>query len=157
MTILSALPLFAALAGTPGAIESDGPAVVKVGEHAITQEMVDAALIGMPESDLERSAGIVHEAATERATKPDLIWAPLVEHDPSLRIKLRNIAVYAAINSAPVVRESWDLDDEAVYELSLEVTNTSWAEMRISSDGQHRLRTFNWYPHLQREEDMTLV
>ena len=32
-------------------------------------------------------------------------------------MKLRNIAVYAAINSSPVVRESWGLDDSAVEQI----------------------------------------
>jgi 5,10-methylenetetrahydromethanopterin reductase len=71
-------------------------------------------LLSVPESDLERSAGVVHGAAAHRIDPPELAWAPLVEHDPSLRTKLRNIAVYAAINSTPVVRESWGLDDEGV-------------------------------------------
>ena len=74
-------------------------------------------LLSVPDSDLERSAGLVHEGAEESGASPDLLWAPLVEHDPSLRTKLRNIAVYAAINSTPVVRESWGLADRDVDEI----------------------------------------
>ena len=71
-------------------------------------------LLSVPDSDLERSAGLVHEGAADRSDPPELVWAPLVEHDPSLRTKLRNIAVYAAINSRRVVRASWGLDAEGV-------------------------------------------
>ena len=74
-------------------------------------------LLSVPESDLERSASLVHEGAAEGGRSPDVLWAPLVEHDPSLRTKLRNIAVYAAINSTPVVRESWGLADREVDEI----------------------------------------
>jgi broad specificity phosphatase PhoE len=48
------------------------------------------------------------------------------------------------------------LGDEAVYELSLEINNTAWAEIRTGSHGL-RVRCFNWHPHLSDPETVTLV
>ena len=48
------------------------------------------------------------------------------------------------------------LEDEVVYELSLEINNTAWAEIRTGSHGL-RVRCFNWHPHLREPEFVTLV
>jgi broad specificity phosphatase PhoE len=50
----------------------------------------------------------------------------------------------------------WGLDDETTYELGLEVNNSSWAEIRFSDVG-HRVRCFNWHPHIRDPELLTLV
>jgi len=48
------------------------------------------------------------------------------------------------------------LEDVAVYELSLEINNTAWAEIRTGSHGL-RVRCFNWHPHLVDPDSVTLV
>ena len=48
------------------------------------------------------------------------------------------------------------LDDLAVYELSLEINNTAWTEIRTGRNGV-RVRCFNWRPHLVEPESVTLV
>jgi 5,10-methylenetetrahydromethanopterin reductase len=71
-------------------------------------------LWAIPSSDLERSIGVVRDAAAGRDTPPQLIWAPLVEHDPSLREKIMHVAVYASLNTRPSVRSTWGLHDDLV-------------------------------------------
>jgi len=48
------------------------------------------------------------------------------------------------------------LEDVTVYELSLEINNTAWAEIRTGSSGL-RVRCFNWHPHLVKVDSVTLV
>jgi hypothetical protein len=55
--------------------------------------------------------------AAGRATPPELVWAPLVEHDRALRPDLLHVAVYACINTAPAVRREWGVDDALVVRI----------------------------------------
>lgn len=71
-------------------------------------------LWAIPATDLDRSAGLVLEGAEGRAMPPELVWAPLVEHDPSLRPSILHVAVYASLNTRRPVRLGWGLDDELV-------------------------------------------
>lgn len=48
------------------------------------------------------------------------------------------------------------LADVTVYELSLEINNTAWAEIRTGNGGL-RVRCFNWHPHLLEPDLITLV
>jgi hypothetical protein len=64
----------------------------------------------VPASDLARSAGVVAEGAAGRERPPEIVWAPLVAHDDETRRSMMNAAVYASINTAPVVRAGWGLD-----------------------------------------------
>lgn len=48
------------------------------------------------------------------------------------------------------------LADLRVYELSLEINNTAWAEIRTGKGGL-RVRCFNWHPHLLEADLITLV
>lgn len=78
-------------------------------------QVADRVLLwAIPDSDLERTVGVVSDAAAGRSRPPDFIWAPLVEHDPSLRDNIMHVAVYAALNTKRSVRESWGLDQELV-------------------------------------------
>ena len=63
----------------------------------------------VPDSDLDRSAALVAEGAVERAAPPEIVWAPLVAHDEATRRSSRTAAVYAAINTAAPIRDTWGL------------------------------------------------
>ena len=101
------------LAPVPVLVAARGSRLLRIAGAVADRVM----LLSVPDSDLERSAGLVRDGAVDRSDPPELVWAPLVEHDPSLRAKLRNIAVYAAINSRRVVRASWGLDGEGVDQI----------------------------------------
>lgn len=77
--------------------------------------LADRVLLwAIPDSDLERSIRLVDEGAAGRHHRPELVWAPLVEHDPSLRPSLMHVAVYASLNTRPSIRAGWGLDDTLV-------------------------------------------
>lgn len=69
-------------------------------------------LWALPTSDLERSVGLVRAGAARRGDggAPEVIWAPLVDHDGSGRAR-RSIA-YAVLNSRPALHEQWGLSPE---------------------------------------------
>lgn len=71
-------------------------------------------LWAIPDSDLDRSVGVIRAAAAGRPDPPELIWAPLIEHEASLRDKIMHVAVYASLNTRAVVRRGWGLDDDLV-------------------------------------------
>lgn len=71
-------------------------------------------LWAIPDSDLDRSVGVVLDAAADRESPPELIWAPLVEHEPSLRDKIMHVAVYASLNTRPAIRSAWGLHGRLV-------------------------------------------
>jgi 5,10-methylenetetrahydromethanopterin reductase len=71
-------------------------------------------LWAIPDSDLERSAAVVLDAAQGRLHPPVLVWAPLVEHDPTLRSSIMHVAVYASLNTHSTIRATWGLDRELV-------------------------------------------
>jgi hypothetical protein len=71
-----------------------------------------ALLWAVPLSDLGRSADRV------RAGGPaEIVWAPLVLHDEAARRHVETVAVYAALNSAPAVRQRWGLGPELAKEI----------------------------------------
>ena len=73
-----------------------------------------ALLFAVPGSDLARTAGVLMAAAASGrvapGARPDVVWAPLVAHDESVRPYLGYAAVYAALNAAPAARRRWGLD-----------------------------------------------
>ncbi|MGI9643902.1 MAG: LLM class flavin-dependent oxidoreductase [Ilumatobacteraceae bacterium] len=71
----------------------------------------------VPDSDLDRSAALVAAGAEGRTRQPDVVWAPLVAHDEATTSASRNAAVYAAINTAPAIRETWGLNSTDVAEI----------------------------------------
>jgi 5,10-methylenetetrahydromethanopterin reductase len=71
-------------------------------------------LWAIPDSDLDRSVEIVLDGAADRDEPPELVWAPLVEHDPSLRSSIMHVAVYASLNTRREIRSRWGLTDELV-------------------------------------------
>ncbi len=68
----------------------------------------------VPGSDLDRSAAAVHAGAIGRRRPLEIVWAPLVAHDAATRRASRNAAVYAAINTASAIRETWGLTSSDV-------------------------------------------
>lgn len=71
-------------------------------------------LWAIPDSDLDRTVGVVLDGARDRPSPPELVWAPLVEHTPALRASIMHVAVYASLNTRPAVRREWGLNDELV-------------------------------------------
>ena len=96
------------LAPVPVLVAGRGRAMLRTaGAHA------DRALLwSIPDSDLQRSAQLIREGAAGRSV--DVAWAPLVAHDESTRASILNAAVYASINTAAAVRETWGLGAERV-------------------------------------------
>ena len=74
-------------------------------------------LWAIPDSDLDRSVETVLAAAAGRERAPELIWAPLAEHDESLRPSILHVAVYASLNTRPSIRRTWGLDDRLVDDI----------------------------------------
>jgi len=68
----------------------------------------------VPDSDLDRTAGLVADGAAAAGRAPEIVWAPLVAHDDATRRSMLNAAVYAAINTAPAVRQSWGMPPDRV-------------------------------------------
>jgi alkanesulfonate monooxygenase SsuD/methylene tetrahydromethanopterin reductase-like flavin-dependent oxidoreductase (luciferase family) len=80
-----------------------------------------ALLWAVPQSDLSRSASVItagaaagREAPGER---PELVWAPLVDHGGTDRQWARSTAAYSVLNSGPVLQARWGLDQAAVGRL----------------------------------------
>jgi 5,10-methylenetetrahydromethanopterin reductase len=70
-------------------------------------------LWAVPDSDLERTVTLaVAGARPER--RPQLVWAPLVDHGPDVAAHLDVLACYGVTNAAPVVRRCWGLSDADV-------------------------------------------
>lgn len=80
--------------------------------------LADRVLLwAIPDSDLDRSVGLVLDGAADRTVPPELVWAPLVEHDPSLRASIMHVAVYATLNTRRATRLEWGLTDELVEQI----------------------------------------
>jgi 5,10-methylenetetrahydromethanopterin reductase len=77
-----------------------------------------ALLWAVPRSDLTRSLGVVEAGAraADRA-RPDVVWAPLVDHGGLSRERVRNIAAYSVLNSHSTVHQRWGMDRAAVEQL----------------------------------------
>lgn len=78
-------------------------------------------LWAIPDSDLDRTVDVIRQAAGDRSEPPLFIWAPLVEHDESLRNKIMHVAVYAALNTRRPTRLEWGLDDDLVSRIRSEL------------------------------------
>ena len=78
-------------------------------------------LWAIPDSDLERTVDVVMAAAVGRDIPPELIWAPLIEHDDSLHASIMHVAVYASLNTRRSVRATWGLDDDLVGRIRAEL------------------------------------
>lgn len=77
--------------------------------------LADRVLLwAIPASDLRRSVSIIGDGASGRTRPPELVWAPLVGHDDAPTASIMHVAVYAALNTAPTVRQRWGLDDGRV-------------------------------------------
>jgi 5,10-methylenetetrahydromethanopterin reductase len=80
-----------------------------------------ALLWAVPQSDLERSAGVIEAGARSdreaSGPRPELVWAPLVDHGGPSRKRVQTIAAYSVLNSRPALRTRWGLDAARVGEL----------------------------------------
>jgi 5,10-methylenetetrahydromethanopterin reductase len=77
--------------------------------------VADRALLwAIPSSDLDRSVAVVRAGAVDRASGPDLVWAPLVVRDEGDRARVRVIAAYGIVNASPDLRRRWGVDDDFV-------------------------------------------
>ncbi len=83
--------------------------------------VADGALLwAIPASDVERSARLVQEATSERrapAARPEIVWAPLVDHGAGERARVQSIAAYSVLNSSPELHRRWGLDRGALSRL----------------------------------------
>jgi 5,10-methylenetetrahydromethanopterin reductase len=78
-----------------------------------------ALLWAVPSSDLERSAAMIAAGwaeAVERP-KPEVIWAPLVDHGGTSRQRVRTIAAYSVLNSRPSVHARWRVDHHTLQRI----------------------------------------
>jgi alkanesulfonate monooxygenase SsuD/methylene tetrahydromethanopterin reductase-like flavin-dependent oxidoreductase (luciferase family) len=74
----------------------------------------EAALLwAIPQSDLQRSVSVVLSGGR----KPELIWAPLVDHGGLSRERVRTIAAYSVLNSHRDLHERWGMNSEVIEEL----------------------------------------
>src|SRR5438552_3435990 len=65
----------------------------------------DTSLLwAIPQSDLARSASIVTSKG-----KPEIVWAPLVDHGGASRERVHTIAAYSVLNSNTPLHERWGL------------------------------------------------
>lgn len=84
--------------------------------------LADRVLLwAIPDSDLERTVDVVMSAADGRDVAPELIWAPLVEHDDAARTSILHVAVYASLNTRSDVRAGWGLSDDLVEQIRTEL------------------------------------
>ncbi|HKA04806.1 MAG TPA: LLM class flavin-dependent oxidoreductase [Acidimicrobiales bacterium] len=88
---------------TPIVVAGRGDAVLRaagaVGDYAL--------LWAIPHPDLGRSAALVTDAATGRDVGPELIWAPVVDHDGEAAA--RTSIAYSVLNSHAGLHEQWGL------------------------------------------------
>jgi hypothetical protein len=75
--------------------------------------VADRALLwAIPRSDLQRSTAVINSAG-----RPELVWAPLVDHGGTSRDRVRTIAAYSVLNSHPSVQARWGISPESLAEL----------------------------------------
>jgi len=99
-----------ALAPLPVLVAGRGDEMLRVGGA-----LADRVLLwSVPDTDLDRSVGLITQAAEGRPQPPELVWAPLVAHDEATRTSILNAAVYASINTNRAIRSEWGLDGDLV-------------------------------------------
>lgn len=80
-----------------------------------------AMLWAVPNSDMARSASVVEAGARAGreapGQRPELVWAPLVDHGGHSRERVHTIAAYSVLNSRPEVQARWGLDQATVARL----------------------------------------
>jgi 5,10-methylenetetrahydromethanopterin reductase len=80
-----------------------------------------ALLWAVPQSDLARSSAIIAAGAAAGregpGERPDLVWAPLVDHGDTHRQWAHSTAAYSVLNSGPALQTRWGLDQAAVARL----------------------------------------
>lgn len=85
-------------------------------------QTADRALLwAVPTSDLARSVSLIHEGAAAgrdaSGAQPEMVWAPLVEHDAVSAARIRTIAAYSVLNSNRALQESWGLAPATIDEI----------------------------------------
>jgi 5,10-methylenetetrahydromethanopterin reductase len=96
----------------------------------------EALLWAVPQSELDRTVGLVAAGALGRPTAlpaVELTWAPLVEHDDASAVLIRRAATYAVLNNRAAVRERWGVSPELVARVRklLVAGDTATAEKEI--------------------------
>lgn len=80
-----------------------------------------ALLWAVPQSDLERSSSLILSGAAAGrealGPRPELVWAPLVDHGGTDRQWARSTAAYSVLNSRRELQTRWGLDQAAVGRL----------------------------------------
>ena len=80
-----------------------------------------ALLWAVPGSDVQRSASVVEAGASAGREapghRPELIWAPLVDHGGRSRERVRTIAAYSVLNSRPELQARWGLERSTLERL----------------------------------------
>lgn len=80
-----------------------------------------ALLWAVPTSDLQRSASVIAAGASKgrdtASARPELVWAPLVDHGVTSRERVRAIAAYSVLNSRRELQARWGLSPETVNRL----------------------------------------
>jgi alkanesulfonate monooxygenase SsuD/methylene tetrahydromethanopterin reductase-like flavin-dependent oxidoreductase (luciferase family) len=84
----------------------------------VAGECADRVLLwAIPRSDLPRSAALVARGAINVGRRPELVWAPLVDHGAATRERLRSIAAYSVLNSHARLHAAWGLDPARLHAL----------------------------------------
>jgi 5,10-methylenetetrahydromethanopterin reductase len=88
----------------------------------VAGQCADRALLwAVPNSDMRRSASIIETGATAGreapGPRPELVWAPLVDHGGRSRERVHTIAAYSVLNSQPAVQARWGLDRPTLDQL----------------------------------------
>jgi 5,10-methylenetetrahydromethanopterin reductase len=85
----------------------------------VAGRVADRALLwAVPRSDLRRSLGVIEDGARAAGrTRPEVVWAPLVDHGGESRARVRNIAAYSVLNSSATLHRRWGMDQAAIEKL----------------------------------------
>jgi 5,10-methylenetetrahydromethanopterin reductase len=80
-----------------------------------------ALLWAVPSSDLHRSRSVIEAGAAAGreavGPRPELVWAPLVDHGGRSRERVHTIAAYSVLNSRAEVQARWGLQPSTVERL----------------------------------------
>ena len=89
--------------------------------HTAGQSADRALLWAVPTSDLARSVSLIQQGAAAgrdaSGAQPEIVWAPLVEHDEVSAARIRTIAAYSVLNSNRSLQRSWGLAPATVDEI----------------------------------------